>query len=68
VLEQNYNTIEREGLAMVYELQKSRHYLLGQHFKIFTYHSGLRYLVNKTVFGGGEYVDGYFYFKSLILK
>jgi hypothetical protein len=44
-LEHNYNTTEREGLAMVYALQKFRHYLLGQHFNMFTYHSSLRYLV-----------------------
>jgi hypothetical protein len=50
--EQNYNTIEREGLAMVYALQKFRHYLLGKHFKIFTDHSTLKYLVNKPVLGG----------------
>jgi hypothetical protein len=37
---------------MVYALQKFRHYLLRQHFKMFTYHSGLRYLVNKLVLGG----------------
>jgi hypothetical protein len=36
--EHNYNTTEREGLAMVYALQKFRHYLLGQHFKMFTDH------------------------------
>jgi hypothetical protein len=35
--EHNYNTTEREGLAMVYTLQKFRHYLLGKHFKMFTY-------------------------------
>jgi hypothetical protein len=28
--EKNYNTIEREGLATVYDLQKYIHYLLGQ--------------------------------------
>jgi hypothetical protein len=50
--EQNYNTTEREGLAMVYALQKYRHYLLGKHFKMFTDHSSLRYLVNKPVLGG----------------
>jgi hypothetical protein len=50
--EQNYNTTEREGLAMVYSLQKFRHYLLGQHFKMFTYHSSLKYLFNKRVLGG----------------
>jgi hypothetical protein len=65
--EQNYNTTEREGLAMVYTLQKFRHYLLGNHFKMFTDHSSLKYLVNKTMLGG-EYVDGYYCFKSFILK
>jgi hypothetical protein len=50
--EHNYNTTEREGLAMVYALQKFRHYLLGQHFKMFTDHSTLKYLVNKPVLGG----------------
>jgi hypothetical protein len=49
---QNYNTIEREGLAMVYALQKFIHYLLGQHFKMFTDHSSLKYLVEKTMLGG----------------
>ena len=34
----NYTTIEREGLAMVYALQKFKHYLLGSHFKMFTDH------------------------------
>jgi hypothetical protein len=48
----NYTTTEREGLAMVYALQKFRHYLLGGHFKIFTDHSTLKYLVNKPVLGG----------------
>jgi hypothetical protein len=48
----NYNTTEREGLAMVYALQKFRHYLLGKHFKMFTDHSALKYLVNKLVLEG----------------
>jgi hypothetical protein len=48
----NYTTIEREGLAMVYAMQKFRHYLLGGHFKMFTNHSALKYLVNKPVMGG----------------
>src|SRR5271156_3220752 len=50
--EKNYTTTEREGLAMVYALQKFRHYLLGSHFKMFTDHSTLKYLVNKPVLGG----------------
>ena len=37
---------------MVYALQKFRHYLLGKHFKMFTDHSTLKYLVNKLVLGG----------------
>jgi hypothetical protein len=48
----NYTTIEREGLAMVYALQKFHHYLLGGHFKMFTDHSTLKYLVKKPVLGG----------------
>jgi hypothetical protein len=37
---------------MVYRLHKLRHYLLGKHFKMFTDHSFLKYLVNKPVLGG----------------
>jgi hypothetical protein len=51
----NYNTIERDDLAMVYALQNFRHYLLGKHFNMFTYHSSLKYLVNKLVSGGRIY-------------
>jgi hypothetical protein len=48
-------------IAMVYALQKFRHYLLGSHFKMYTNHSALKYLVNKPVWGGGggEYAGGY---------
>jgi hypothetical protein len=48
----NYTTTKKEGLAMVYTLQKFRHYLLGGHFKMFTDHSALKYLVKKPVLGG----------------
>ena len=50
--EKNYTTIEREWLAMVYVLQKYRHYLLGGHFKMVTNHSALKYLVNKLLLWG----------------
>jgi hypothetical protein len=50
-VERNYTTTEREGLAIVYALQKFRHYLRGSHFKMFTDHSTLKYLVNKPVLG-----------------
>jgi hypothetical protein len=63
----NYTTTEREGLSTVYALQKFRHYLLGGHFKMFIDHSALKYLVNKPVLGG-EYADGFFYFRNMILR
>jgi len=50
--EKNYSTTECEGLAMVYTLQKFRHYMLGGHFKMYTDHSTLKYLVNNPVLGG----------------
>jgi hypothetical protein len=40
---------------MVYAHQKFRHHLLGKHFKMFTDHSTLKYLVNKPVLGGRIY-------------
>jgi hypothetical protein len=36
---------------MVYALHKFRHYLLGKHLKMFTYHSALKYLLNNLVLG-----------------
>jgi hypothetical protein len=50
--EKNYNTTERERLIMVYALQKFRYYLMGKHFNMFTNHFALKYLANKTMFGG----------------
>lgn len=46
-----YSTTEHKGLAMVYALHKCRHYLLGAHFKMYTNHSILKYLVNKPMLG-----------------
>lgn len=54
-METNYTTTEREGFAMVYALQKYRHYLLGGHFDMYIDHSVLRYLFKKPVFGGRIY-------------
>jgi hypothetical protein len=47
----DYTTTEREGLSMVYVMQKFCHYLLGGHFKMFIDHSTLKYLVKKPVLG-----------------
>jgi len=53
-IEKNYTTTEREGLAMVYALQKFRHYLLGSNLKMIMDHSTLKYLVNKPMLGGED--------------
>ena len=45
--EQNYSTTEREGLAIVYALQKFCHYLLAIKFTMITDHHALKYLINK---------------------
>jgi hypothetical protein len=45
-------TTEREGLEMVYDLKKFRHYMLGDHFKLFIDHSSLKYLVNNPMMEG----------------
>ena len=52
--ENNYTMTEREGLAMVYALQKFRYYFLGGHFKMYTGLSALKYLVNKPVLWGED--------------
>lgn len=44
--------IEREGLSMVYALQKLQHYFLRSHFNMCTDHFALKYLVNMIVLGG----------------
>ena len=66
--EKNYSMTEHEGLAMVYVLQKFRHYLLGGNFKMYTNHSALKYLVNKLALGGGRSADGCYYSRSMTLR
>jgi hypothetical protein len=45
--EKNYTIIKRKALAMVYALQKFKHYLLSNMFTFFVYHMAFIYLVNK---------------------
>lgn len=40
--ERNYNTCEREALAVVYALKKFRLYVLGPRFTLYTDHNSLR--------------------------
>jgi len=67
-VEKNYSTTERKGLPMMYALQKYQHYLLGGHFKMYTDHSALKYLVNKPVLGGGAYAGGSYCSKNMTLR
>ena len=50
--EKNYNTTEREALAMIYLVGKFRHYLLANHFVFYVDHQALIYLVNRPVISG----------------
>jgi hypothetical protein len=50
ILAQNYNTTQREALAMAFSLHKFRHYLLGNKFVFYVNHMALVYLVNKHRF------------------
>ena len=44
--------IEREGLGMVFSVQKYRHYLLGYKFTFHIDHDSLKYMVNKPQLSG----------------
>jgi hypothetical protein len=45
--DKKYLMMEREALAMIFSLQKFRHYLLENPFLFFTNHQDLKYLVKK---------------------
>ena len=50
--EKNYTTTEKEALAMVYAVNKFRHYLLSNRFIFYIDHLALQYLVNKPHVSG----------------
>jgi len=43
----NYATTEKELLAVVYAIDKFRQYLIGSKIIVYTYHSAIKYLLNK---------------------
>ena len=45
--QENYSTIEKEMLAMVFSCEKFRPYILGSHVIIHTMHASIRYLMAK---------------------
>ena len=50
--ERNYLTIKREGLGMVFALQKFHHYLLANTYTFYAYNQALKYLVKKDLHHG----------------
>jgi hypothetical protein len=46
-VEKNYTTTKKEALAMIYDVKKFRHYLLGNSFVFYVDHQAFLYLVNK---------------------
>jgi hypothetical protein len=47
--ELNYIVTEREFVAVVYEINKFRHYVTGYSTFIHTDHSIIKYLINKPI-------------------
>ena len=45
--QENYSTIEKEMLAMVFACEKSRPYILGSYVIIYTDHAVIKYLMAK---------------------
>jgi hypothetical protein len=65
-VEKNYSVTEREGLGMVYSVQKYRHYLLGYKFTFMLTMMPLStWLTNHNL--AVELLDGYCYFRNSIL-
>ena len=46
-VQENYTTIEKEMMAMVFACEKSRPYILGSHVIIHTDHAAIKYLMAK---------------------
>ena len=50
--ELNYTVTEKEFLAVVYAINKFRHYITGYEIFVHTDHSAIRFLMNKPVTNG----------------
>ena len=48
----NYTIIEKEVLAVIYALNKFRHYVIGYQIFVHTNHSAINYLMNKSAISG----------------
>ena len=50
--EYNYTVTEKELLAVIYALNKFRHYIMGYQIFVHTDHSTIKYLMNKPAISG----------------
>ena len=50
--ELNYALTEKEFLAVIYDINKFRHYITGYQVFLYTDHSAIRYLANKPITNG----------------
>jgi len=50
--EKNYTTTEKEFLAVVYAINKFKHYIIGYQVFFHTNHTAIRYLMNKPIVSG----------------
>ena len=50
--EYNYTVTEKELLAVIYTLNKFKHYVTGYQIFVHTDHSAIKYLMNKLAISG----------------
>jgi hypothetical protein len=65
--ELNYTFTEKEFLAVIYAINKFRHYITGYSTLVHTDHSAIKYIMN-NLSQMLESPDGYYYCKNLILQ
>ena len=51
-VELNYTVTDKEFLAVIYAINKFRHYIIGYEVFVHTGHSTIRYLMNKPIING----------------
>ena len=62
--QENYSTLAKEMLAIIFAFEKFRSYILGSHVIVHTDHGTIKYLMEKKDAKPRSY--GFCYYKSLI--